>query len=110
MYKLTHCAGQVFQPSIFVPTSWILFMPLLVCSFLKIKIKTTTKVKIKYKGLERAQPFLSLLPFLQIQKIPAEFPLGMEKTVKSTLSEVKSLAVHLQLETLVPPPGHLPPA
>lgn len=71
-------------------------MPLLVCSFLQIK-ETKTKVKIKYTGLQRAQPFLSLLPALQKEKMPAERLMGTEKTAKKQVSKVKSPTVHLLL-------------
>lgn len=53
--------GKDFDQVFLSQLAGFLFMPLLVCSFLQIK-ETKTNVKIKYTGLQRAQPFLSL-PF-----------------------------------------------
>lgn len=83
MYKFTHSPGRGFCPSIFVPTSWILFMPLLFCSFLEIKKSPTTKVKIKYKGLKRAQPF------------PAASPAEIENSCRISLGNGKDCKEHV---------------
>lgn len=58
-------------------------MPLLFCSFLKIKKSPTTKVKIKYKGLKRAQPF------------PAASPAEIENSCRISLGKGKDYKEHV---------------